>query len=170
MYFLSKVESANWKAEAEKILDEKISTEKHKYEFQPALQSAFSFFIGSRFAAEGNEKMGMDWARHGILNEESGLFSNAFLLNFLERHNGKLIMPDKVFADPRPYIHFTTVPSVKNARFNFARQCAKSIPQIKKPLKIMDIGCGDGGMLLLFLDVLYKAGTINEKDPFLHKI
>lgn len=165
MYFLTKSELKDWEDAAGQILGEKTLPEKYSYAFHPDFKPYFSFFIGSRFAAAGNEKVGMDWARSGILHEETGLFSNAFLLNFLERNNGKLSMPDTVFADPRPYIHFTTIPSVKDARMNFALHCAQSMPEIRKLLKIMDIGCGDGGMPLMFLETLIKAGKIKAVCP-----
>ena len=74
------------------------------------------FISGTLLAARGKNRQAVEWLRAGALNEEDGLFSSTFLLGFLERHNGQLIMPALAFEDPRPFIHFANVPVMMKAR------------------------------------------------------
>lgn len=76
-------------------------------------------------------------------------------------------MPDVAFADPAPYVHFTTVPAIKSARLSFLRQCGEVLPDLKRPFRVVDIGCGDGSLLADLLDHLQRSGRIDAVDEVL---
>jgi len=70
--------------------------------------------------------------------------------------------PQVIFADPAPYIHFNSTAVLVDSRAKFMKDCAKGLPRISHPLKIMDIGCGPGDVLVKILQNLRKEGLINE--------
>ncbi len=120
------------------------------------------YHVGTLLAAEGQGERGIEWLQAGTLGEREGLFSSTFLLGFLERHGGRLHAPAVCFADPRPYIHFTGVPVMRSAREAFIEQCACTLPPFDEPLRMMDIGCGDGGLTAALLAHLQETGTAPE--------
>lgn len=122
----------------------------------------FRFYIGTLLIATGQDQLGNAWITSGTLIEEDGLFLNAYLTGFLKRHQGRLKMPEQVFADPRPYLHFTSVPIMRESRARFLTQCAHTLPPIMHPFRLMDIGCGDGGLTAALLKRLQAAGKIGE--------
>lgn len=112
--------------------------------------------------AQGLGEIGKEWIREGVTTEREGIFSNAFLSSYLERHEGHLAIPAVIFSDPAPFIHFTTVPFLRNARKSFITNCGHSLPRFSHPLRIMDIGCGDGALLGAFLKNLREIGSAGD--------
>jgi len=130
-----------------------------------SLCPCFHFYAGTTLAAKGHGALGMEWLKAGTLPEEQGLFSNAFLTAYLERHQGNVVLPVVIFADPRPYVHFTTIPVMAEARRRFIAHCRHSLPDFPRPLRFMDIGCGNGTLtrdLLLDLQSSGRARDIEE--------
>jgi hypothetical protein len=162
MLFLSENEKKQWAAYASDILKENIPPGSFDGTIRENLESAFNFYIGTLLAAMGNTIQAVEWLREGALNEEDGLFSSTFLLGFLERHNGQLIMPALAFEDPRPFIHFANVPIMMKARANFIRQAGHTLPRFTAPVSFMDIGCGDGSLAVRLLTHLMDNGRIDE--------
>ncbi|PKG31068.1 class I SAM-dependent methyltransferase, partial [Methanoregula sp.] len=78
------------------------------------------------------------------------------------RYGGGLAKPAAVFADPRPFIHFTTVPLMQEARAAFVRLMADSLPVFPDPVRFMDIGCGNGALTADVLSGLIQTGKIRE--------
>ncbi|MDP2990532.1 MAG: hypothetical protein Q8O57_08215, partial [Kiritimatiellota bacterium] len=109
----------------------------HGGDVRANLLPMFRFYIGALLAATGQDKLGKAWITSGTLIEEDGLFFNAYLTGFLQRHHDRLEMPEQVFADPRPYVHFTTVPIMQESRARFLAQCAHTLPKIKRPFRLM---------------------------------
>ncbi len=167
MLFLSQHEIDQWKKWGEEILATKSSPDNFNYDMRPNLIPVFHFFAGTLLSSKGDEDIGADWIRAGALFEEDGLFLNAFLSSFLERHENKLILPAVIFADPAPFVHFSTVPALKEAREKFVVQCAHSLPVFKEPFRIMDIGCGNGALTVSLLKKLQEAGRVGEIDEIL---
>ncbi len=122
----------------------------------------FHYYVGTTLAAKGHGDIALQWLKTGALIEEGGQFSNAFLVSFLERHNGRMIMPDVAFADPRPFVHFAGVPRIKEPRERFLKHCGRSMPVIRHPLRIMDIGCGNGALVARLLMHLREKGKVGE--------
>jgi ubiquinone/menaquinone biosynthesis C-methylase UbiE len=59
-------------------------------------------------------------------------------------------------------VHFTTLPVIQESRTRFLTQCGHTLPKIKHPFRIMDIGCGDGGLTVALLKHLRDIGKIEE--------
>ncbi len=172
MLFLSARESAAWSRAAEEIIAKKLPPKDVPAEVRPSLAPAFRYYAGSFLAAKGQGTLGKEWMAAGVRDEEAAVGMNTFLSAFLERHQDRFEMPVTVFADPRPYIHFTTIPFFHKSRQNFVAQAARSLPNFKRPLRIMDIGTGNGGLLVMLLKGLQAAGNIADIgeilliDPF----
>ena len=167
MIFLSTNESKTWRGLADKVLDsggELLQTESL---IRPGLVPAFHYYIGTFLLSKGLDVPGAKWLSAGLAGEQGGLFSNAFLLSYLGRNNGKLVIPETIFADPAPYVHFAGTPVLLDSRVSFRTQCLHTLPAYKKPLKIMDIGCGHGMVLVDLLLDLRKAGLVSDIEEIL---
>lgn len=163
MHFLSKSEITLWKDLGDKVLANGGSSTKFQNKIRTNLFAAFCFYIGIRLAVEANDvSKGKEWFKEGTFFEEDGLFSNAFITSFLTRHNDKLIMPSVCFEDPQPYIHFTTTPVMKESRINFVKYCAHTVNEYSDQVKIMDIGTGNGTLLLNILKELLNTGKVKS--------
>ncbi len=165
MIFLTAQERQLWETLGREAQTSAAEPQSLRRDMRGNLWPAFCYFAGARLAAAGAEDRARRWLMAGSLVEEEGLFSNSFLSAFIERQGGRLRMPVVCFADPAPYVHFTGVPALVSARRNLVRNCGHSVPQWKKPLRFMDIGCGDGGLtvkLLRGLQEMGKAGDIGE--------
>ena len=165
MLFLSEDEKSAWAAFAHEIRCGRAVPREYEGSIRDNLQSAFDYYIGTTLASRGERARVMAWLEAGALCEEDGLFSSAFLLSFLERHNGNLIRPAVAFEDPRPFVHFAGVPVMQEARRQLVRQFVHSLPSFDTGVRFMDIGCGDGALTVMFLSHLLgtgKAETVGE--------
>lgn len=158
MYYLATDEQTLWKTLSHEITGGMLTPRSSLDGVRAALRAHFHFYAGGLLAKLGEEQKAWDWFREGAL-EEGGIF-NAILVAYLERHNGRFQMPDMIFADPRPYEHFTTVPVVVDMREKFVRFAASSLPVTSHPLTILDVGCGDGSLLVLLLNRLILTGRV----------
>ena len=137
---------------------------------RPALRPAFRFHAAASCAAAGDLIAAQAWLAAGALEEKENM-ACAYLAGFLKRH-GALTMPTIVFQDPRPYIHFTTVPAIIEMRKQFRTFAAKTLPTYEQPLRFMDIGCGNGTMGIELLQHLIQQGVVSSLaeiilvDPF----
>jgi SAM-dependent methyltransferase len=168
MLFLSDHEKQEWVQFAREICTE-TSKKPAAYEglVRSNLLSAFDYYIGTLLSARGQEKRATEWLEAGTMCEEEGLFSSAFLLGFLNRHDGKMIKPAVVFEDPRPYLHFTRVPIMVSARKNLVSQFSHTLPAFDNPIRFMDIGCGDGSLTAQVLLHLQKCGKAEQIEEVL---
>ena len=157
MLFLSSLEIEHWKALRDEIAAKRLGPEGFEH-VRPNLLPAFRYYIGAFLTDRGPGELGREWFAAGATSEEGGYFSNAFMTSFLDRHAGKLIMPDTVFADPLPFVHFSTVPAIKEARERFITCLGRSIPRFTHPVRIMDIGCGDGALVVRLLQEMLNVG------------
>jgi hypothetical protein len=167
MLFLSQEEKIEWKEAGKEILSAMKGPDEFNSKIRSNLIPMFQYFVGTMMIAKGHKKKGMEWVRAGTINEEEGLFSNAFLTGFLSRHNQELTPPAVCFADPTPFIYWANMPVMKKSRENFIKHCADSMPHFKRPFRIMDIGCGDGALTVWLLKRLREEGKINDIDEIL---
>ncbi|MFA4859637.1 trans-aconitate 2-methyltransferase [Methanoregula sp.] len=167
MLFLSEQEKHNWAEYADTIFRHRVHPAEYDGKIRKNLVPAFHFYIATYLAAKGAGEQSVRWLETGTLCEEDGLFCCAFLLGFLKRHENQLTKPAVVFQDPRPFIHFAGVPAMKEARRQFVRQCSHSLPVFKKPVRFMDIGCGDGGLTTALLLHLVESGNVSEVSEIL---
>jgi SAM-dependent methyltransferase len=56
---------------------------------------------------------------------------------------------------------------MKEARRQFIRQSGHTLPHFERPLRIMDIGCGDGGLTAALLAHLQETGKVREVEEVL---
>jgi SAM-dependent methyltransferase len=91
------------------------------------------------------------------MEEEEGIFSCTFLVSFLKRH-GALVMPAVAFEDPRPFLHFASVPTMQEARTKFVTNAGQSLPKFSDPIHVVDIGCGDGVLTVSLIRHLVEVG------------
>ncbi len=167
MLFLSRAESAEWTGLAGEILVSGASPGDAPTPVRKNLLPAFHFYIGTMLSSRGKGDAGREWLRSGAMIEEDGLFSSAFLLGFLERHEGRLIKPDVAFRDPRPFIHFSGVPMMARSRERFVVQAGHSLPVFDAPLRMMDIGCGNGALTVALLKGLVDVGKTDAPGEVL---
>ena len=160
MLFLTGREQHEWRAYADEILSTAPAPTTYDAKIRHNLIPAFHFYIATYLAAHGRGEEAVSWAESAVLLEEDGLFGVAFLLGFLKRHDNQLTKPAIVFKDPRPFIHFTTVPLMNNARKNFVRHCGMSLPVFDHPIRFMDIGCGNGALAVAVLSHLLEVNKI----------
>lgn len=146
MLFLSGSEREQWQMLAKKIRDHVTNHESILTLIRPNLKAAFCFHIGVLLTADGERERGERWLKTGTLMEADGLFSNAFLLGFLKRQEGKLIIPSPAFEDPRYFIHFASVPVMQRSRARFLDHLSHTLPIYDHQIRLMDIGCGDGSL------------------------
>jgi SAM-dependent methyltransferase len=160
MLFLSESEKSAWEAYSRAIIGSGETPDEYVGKIRSNLLSAFYFYIGTLLAAQGQNDRCGEWLNAGTLCEEEGLFSSAFLLGFLKRHQGRMIRPAVAFEDPRPFIHFSQVPAMKNAREQMVQQFVHSVPGFDSPVRFMDIGCGDGALTIMVVQALINSGKV----------
>lgn len=167
MLFLSETEKSKWKEMVEEIMAGGKGPDKFNGDVCSNLLPMFHYYIGTLLTAKKYNALGIEWLRTGTMLEEEGLLLNAFLIGFLERHQGELVPPYTCFADPRPFLHFAGVPTMKKSRENFIKHTVDAMPMVKKPFRFMDIGCGDGGLTAWLLKQLRQAGKIGDVGEIL---
>lgn len=170
MLFLTPEERDHWYACTDKARAGLFAPDEQLALMRPALRPAFRFHVAALAAAAGDLDTARGWLAVGALEERDNM-ACAYLAGFLQRH-GTLAMPAVVFQDPRPYIHFTTVPSIIQMRERFRAFAATTLPEYRQPLRFMDIGCGNGTMGIELLQHLIRQGVVGSLaeiilvDPF----
>ena len=167
MLFLSGNEKKRWAELAEQVLTGDLSPASYGDGIRPNLLPAFYFYIGTLLASKGRCTRGIEWLEAATLIEDDSLFLSAFLLGFLGRQDGQFVMPARAFDDPRHFIHFASVPLMKEAREQFIVQCGHTLPSFHENLRIMDIGCGDGSLTVRLLRHLQDTGKAAEIEEIL---
>ncbi|MCK9422866.1 MAG: class I SAM-dependent methyltransferase [Bacteroidales bacterium] len=167
MLFLGKEESKVWSDYADRWLKAPADPSPVADLIRPGLIPAFHYFMGTLCLAKGQNQYGRKWITAGLAGEQGGLFSNAFLLSYLGRNNGQLVIPETIFADPAPYVHFAGTPVLVDSRKKFRMHCAHTLPVFSKPLRIMDIGCGHGMVLVDLLLDLRREALIADVEEIL---
>lgn len=170
MIHLTRNESTLWTELTDRARSGDLDPDAKLAELRPALRPAFRFHAATIIALEGDIKKSLSWLAAGSLEEKENM-ACAYMAGFLQRHQS-FSMPVTVFEDPRPYIHFTTVPAIAGARHKFRDFTSRTIPSYDRPIKFMDVGCGNGTMgveLLQFLQekkIIPGVQEIILVDPF----
>jgi len=167
MVFLGTEESRIWRRIADGILNSFKEPFPVDDFIRPGLIPAFHYYIGTLLLSKSIDLLGQKWITAGLAGEQGGLFSNAFLLSYLGRNNGQLVIPEVIFADPAPYVHFASTPMLLDSRVKFRMHCVHALPRFRKPIKIIDIGCGHGMVLVDLLIELRKSGIIGGVEEIL---
>ncbi|HPA19166.1 MAG TPA: class I SAM-dependent methyltransferase [Verrucomicrobiae bacterium] len=167
MIFLTRTESARWASLGREILAKECEPFGLGGKVRDKLIPCFRCYAGGMLMSHGQEALGAKWFREGVLEEEHGLFFNGFVNSFLERQKGRFVMPEKPFVDPRPFVHFASVPLLQRSREGFVRQACESLPRFDGPLRIMDIGCGNGALTAQFVRRLQEIGKVSDVGQIL---
>jgi SAM-dependent methyltransferase len=162
MLFLSSTERAQWAEMGAAVSADVHGPEHFVPEVRSVLRPAFHYFAGTRLLAAGHHREGLAWLVDGSLREAEGQFSNGFLVGFLHRHNGELKAPAVVFADPAPFVHWASVPKLRDARARFVQQTGRTLPPFRHPFRVVDIGCGDGGLTVRLVRHLREVGSVGD--------
>ena len=162
MLFLSRAESEHWTELGREIVAKGTEPADLHGIVQDTLIPCFRCYAGGLLISGGRGDVGKRWFQAGMLEEEGGLFFNGFVTSFLERQKGRFVMPERPFADPRPFMHFASVPVLRKSRENFVKQACRSLPRFRRPLRLMDLGCGNGALTAGFLFRLRETGKAGE--------
>ena len=162
MLFLTQTESAQWRELGREIVTKQTPPLELRGQIRDRLIPCFRSYAGGLLMSQGLTELGWQWFRAGVLEEQPGLLFNCFVNSFLERQRGRFMMPEKPFADPRPFMHFASIPLLKQSRADFVRQACDSLPRFTRPIRIMDIGCGNGALTVDFLRHLQQVGKITD--------
>ena len=127
---------------------------------EPDQVGAFRFFAGTALAARADPRAPA-WLGAGAAIDGPELRASDYVGELLLR-NGELSAPPTAFADPRAYVHFATLPAMRACRAEFVSFAVDSLPAGSGSLRVLDVGCGDGGMLQLLLPALIAAGRWDE--------
>lgn len=153
VYYLSRDEARAWKDLARKLL----AGDQPDLDGQPeSLKPALCYFLGTGLLNDGRPGPAMDWLRRGADIEP--VRASGYLLDYLERNEGVLVAPEPSFDDPRPWAHFSSLPHLLSARATLVDFCAGSLSEFEAPVKMMDIGCGNGRLTVAVLKELLAAG------------
>lgn len=161
MLFLSPTESVKWRSLARRIENSEITPASSEGLVRRNLLPAFFFYAGTRLAVCGRMGEAVEWLEAGALHEDEELLSSTYLLGFLERQKSFTI-PAPPFEDPRPFLHFAGVPVMKEARARFVSQAVRSLPELHHPVRLMDIGCGNGALTVDLLSALLESRRTGE--------
>ncbi|MGA8890356.1 MAG: class I SAM-dependent methyltransferase [Anaeromyxobacteraceae bacterium] len=126
----------------------------------PDQLGAFRFFAGTTLAARSDPRA-PEWLGAAAAADGSELRASAYLAQ-LVRRNGHLTAPSCAFDDPRAYVHFAGLPAMQACRAEFVSFAVDSLPPEVGSLRVLDVGCGDGGVMLQLLPALLEAGRWDE--------
>jgi SAM-dependent methyltransferase len=159
MYLLSNEESARWRAAATQILEGRGgSIADAGAEVHPDLRAPFYYYVGTVLAASGDVTGAIPWLEAG--RELEPIPACSYLLDLVERQGGEFVIPEVAFTDPRPWGHFSGLPSLREARSNFIERSTASLPAFAHPLRYADIGCGNGELGIRLARSLEAAGKV----------
>jgi hypothetical protein len=159
MYLLSSEESGRWEAAASEILDGKgESVARAAARVRPDMRAAFCYYVGTMLASQGRTDEALPWLEYGKAVEPIPACS--YLLDLLDRQGGEFVIPEVAFTDPRPWGHFSSLPSLSSARTNFIERATASLPDFEAPLRYADVGCGSGELGIRLVRSLESAGKI----------
>lgn len=164
MIFLARDETVRWRQAGETVLAGELMPGRRPEGVRQALLPHFHFYAGILLVNAGRGGEAVSWFREGGCRETAGNRANHSFADFMERHGGTLRVPEAVFADPRPYLPFTAVPVIREARERLVVRMCLSLPDIAAPVRFTDIGCGDGSLTVAALRGLRDAGRIGEID------
>lgn len=127
----------------------------------PAEQvGAFRFFVGTSLAGSADPRADA-WLDAGAAADGADLRASAYVAGLLHG-SGHLEAPRGAFDDPRAYVHFATLPAMRVCRGEFVSFAVDSLPAESGSLRVLDVGCGDGGLLAELLPALLDAGRWDE--------
>jgi SAM-dependent methyltransferase len=152
---------ATWSELLPQVLSGKLEpSDRAENRLEPEQVGAFRFFAGTALAARADARA-PTWLGAGAAVDGPELRASDYVAELLLR-SGHLAAPASAFADPRAYVHFSTLPAMRACRAEFVSFAVDSLPPASGSLRVLDVGCGDGGMLAELLPALLSAGRWDE--------
>jgi SAM-dependent methyltransferase len=121
---------------------------------------AFRFFAGTALAARADARAPA-WLGAGAAVDGPELRASDYVAELLLR-TGQLAAPPSAFSEPRAFVHFANLPAMRACRAEFVSFAVDSLPAESGSLRVLDVGCGDGGLLAELLPALLEAGRWDE--------
>jgi len=163
MYLLSKPESKFWtdlsKLALEDVAFATVLSNKVNLNLLPALY----FFLGTLLASEGKIHQAKKMLSKG---RKENLPCNTVSLDFMERYGNLKILKPKYDA-LKLFNLKSSIPEVKIAEEKFVSYAYRCLPSFSKPLKVLNIGCGDGRLLIEFLKHLLRVRKVHKVQELL---
>jgi SAM-dependent methyltransferase len=152
---------ATWTDLLPQVLDGRLEPAgQGEQRLEPDQVGAFRFFAGTSLATRADPRA-PEWLGAGAAVDGPELRASDYVAELLLR-NGHLSAPSTPFADPRAFVHFTHLPAMRACRAEFVSFAIDSLPEVSGPLRVLDVGCGDGEMLELLLPALLGSGRWDE--------
>ncbi len=128
----------------------------------PDQLGAFRFFAGTTLAARGDPRAPA-WLGAAAAVDGPELRASESVAELLRRH-GQLATPAAggAFSCPGAWNHFASLPALRAARSELVSFAVDSLPGDAGSLSVLDVGCGDGGMLAEILSGLIAGGRFDE--------
>ena len=156
MYYLSREQARTWRELANTALGGDWFDPSVLADQPSSLRPALCYYLGTTLLDDGRVEEATRWLQLGA--EIEPIRANAYLLDYLERNNGVLAAVQPSFSDPRPWAHFSSLPHLKSAREVLLSFCESSLPESEAPLRLMDIGCGNGALTVALMKRLLDSG------------
>jgi len=150
MFYLSESDAERWRGLAGSFDTSALDAEPER------LRPALCYYLGAGHLAAGRLYEARQWLQAGVLEEP--VRASAYLLDYLDRHDGSVATVLPSFEDPRPWAHFSSLPHLKTARETMISFCTASLPDLESPVRMMDIGCGNGALTVSLLERLVDSG------------
>jgi SAM-dependent methyltransferase len=128
----------------------------------PDQLGAFRFYAGTALAARGDPRA-PDWLGAAAAVDGPELRASEYVAGLLLRL-GQLAAPvaGGAFTSPGAWIHFASLPALRAARSELVSFAVDSLPEASGSLSVLDVGCGDGGMLAELLAGVLAGGRFDE--------
>lgn len=156
VFYLSTGETERWRELSSVVLRGERLDPAVLEDQPPPLRPALCYYLAVNLIAEGRVAEAREWLALGAGIET--IRANAYLLDYLERNGGELKAVQPSFSDPRPWAHFSSLPHLSSAREVLADFFERSLPVFTEPLRVMDIGCGNGRLCVSLLKRLVGSG------------
>ena len=145
-----------WEAVASEVTAGRVSPTDAARRIRPDLFAPFCYYVVTLLAARGDMDAATSWLEAGKAAEPIPACS--YLLDLLERQDGRFVIPEVAFVDPRPWGHFSGLTFLATARTGFIGRATASLPAFDEPLGYCDIGCGNGELGIRLARSLQSAG------------
>jgi SAM-dependent methyltransferase len=160
MFCLSTEEIEEWRALAVVALRAGGFDPSILEDLSPAMRPAVCYYLGTALLAGGRVTEARRWLECGAGIEP--LRASSYLLDYLERNEGELRPVQPGFSDPRPWAYFSSLPHLRSAREALIGFCERSLPVSERPLRVMDIGCGNGQLSVAVIKRLIDSGKATD--------
>ncbi len=164
MFYLLESEKGYWKNLAQSLVSNSVLPPFDDSNIRRNLIAAFHFYIGTFFLSMERKEPAKEWLKHGAKLETQASLCT-YLLDYLDNKGREQSKPATAFEEPDPFVQVSNARILRTAKSRFVSHVADTLSVFKKPVRIMDIGCGDGsltGQIIENLRFNKKISTVSE--------